>query len=142
MTFIASIGKPCVVFDQDADTFFPDYGRWHHGVVEDLSRETTRVYHFDYGYSCTVIMNRFRNLPSEYAQQPLSILAFKCYLVGTENFIERRCLDIISRFMKSYIFAVRLLNRVDGILHVRLFTLGGMDHLEKHYGKRDLPQSE
>ncbi|XP_032782253.2 tudor domain-containing protein 1 isoform X2 [Daphnia magna] len=138
-TFIASVGKPCLAFYQDEDTFFPDDGRWHRAVVEEVNGDTARVYHFDYGYSCTVKMSHLRNLPSEYTKQPAQ--AFRCCLVGAESMSEEDSDAFMNRFVKRSIFAVKFLKEVDGILHIRLFTLGGVDLFERHYEKPVLPET-
>jgi hypothetical protein len=83
-------------------------------------------------------MHRLRNLPMEYAKQPS--LAFKCCLVGADILSKEDADDFISRFMKRYIFAVKFLNHMDEILHIRLFILGGIDLLERHCGTPEPPQ--
>ncbi|KAI9557904.1 hypothetical protein GHT06_014656 [Daphnia sinensis] len=136
--FIASVGKPCLALYQDEDTFFPDDGHWSRAVIEEVEGDTARVYHFDYGYSCTVKMSCLRNLPSEYAKQPAQ--AFRCCLVGAESMSEEDANAFITRFVKRSIFAVKFLKEVDGILHIRLFTLGGVDLFERHYETPVLPE--
>ncbi|XP_057380161.1 tudor domain-containing 6-like [Daphnia carinata] len=137
--FIASVGKPCLAFYQDEDSFFPDDGRWNRAVVEEVNGDKARVYYFDYGYSRTVKMRHLRNLPSDYTKQPAQ--AFRCCLVGAESMLEEDADSFVKRFVKRSIFAIKFLKEVDGILHVRLFTSGGVDLIERHYEPHVLPET-
>ncbi|XP_046646734.1 uncharacterized protein LOC124336884 isoform X2 [Daphnia pulicaria] len=128
--FVASVGKPCLAFYREPDDFFPDDGQWYRAVVESVNGDTARVYYFDYGHTCEVQTSLLRDLPSDYAKQPA--LAFKCCLDGAESFSKVAADAFLDRFVKRAFFAVKFLKVVDGALHIRLFTLNGVDLFEKH----------
>ncbi|XP_046459850.1 uncharacterized protein LOC124206188 isoform X2 [Daphnia pulex] len=128
--FVASVGKPCLAFYREPDDFFPDDGQWYRAVVESVNGDTARVYYFDYGHTCEVQTSLLRDLPSDYAKQPA--LAFKCCLDGAESFSKVAADAFLDRFVKRAFFAVKFIKVVDGALHIRLFTLNGVDLFEKH----------
>ncbi|KAI9557952.1 hypothetical protein GHT06_014704 [Daphnia sinensis] len=120
--YTASVGKPCLAF-------FADDGRWYRALVESVDRDTATVFYVDYGNSCAVNTSDLRALPVDVSQQPA--FAYKCSIVGAENFTEEVALALENFILELAAFSVHCVNVVEGTLNVRLYSTDGVDLIEQ-----------
>lgn len=117
--FRAFLNKPCLAPFTD--------GKWYRIVA--VNEDSTTVHYIDYGNSSVVSTSDLRGLPMDFIKPPT--LAFKCRVDGVEDFSN----DITEAFSNLLVelnsFNIHCLKVVDGVLHVRLFSLDGVDLVEK-----------